>query len=224
MATLISDERTVGCFALLLEQLRWRYATKKFNPTRKIPSETWGVLEEALVLTPSSFGLQPWKFIVVTDPVLRQRLRQASWDQSQIVDASHLVVFTYKKDLKIRDVDQFLRRIAVVRGVTPESLDSYKQMMATFVNRAGQGLDINAWAAHQLYIALGNFLTSAAILGIDACPMEGLDPKQYDDILGLDKEGTHAMFVATAGYRADDDAYGKLAKVRYKKEDVIEHR
>lgn len=208
----------------LLQQLSWRYATKRFNPTRKIPADLWRALEQALVLSPSSFGLQPWKFIVAADPSLRERLRPASWNQAQIVEASQLVVFAHRKDLNASDVERYIRSIAAVRGVSEGSLEGFKQIMITFVNRAGQGFDINAWAAKQVYIALGAFLTAAALLGIDACPMEGIEPDRYDEILGLNQQGYRTLCVAAAGYRADDDAYAQLAKVRYPREEVLAHQ
>lgn len=208
---------------MLENQLRWRYATKKFDPLKKIPIQDWDTLEEALVLSPSSFGLQPWKFYVVTDPKVREKLKPASWDQSQITDASHLVVFTVKKNLNAADVEHFLQRIAEVRKSSLESLNGYKQYMLTHVNRKDPGFDINIWATKQVYIALGSFLTSAAVLGIDACPMEGFDPEKYDEILGLDKQGYHAVVVATAGYRAKEDSYASAPKVRFPKDEIIAH-
>lgn len=208
----------------LLRQMRWRYATKKFDAGRKIPDSIWNTLERTLVLSPSSFGLQPWKFIVVTDPVLRERLRSASWNQSQIVDASHLVVFAYRKDLSTADVERYVRHISSVRGVSEESLDGFKQMMVSFINQPGQEFDVNTWAAKQLYIALGTFLTSAALMGIDACPMEGIDPKQYNEILGLEAQGFQTVFVATAGFRARDDSSAQMRKVRYPMDEVLERR
>lgn len=207
----------------LLDSLRWRYAVKKFDPNRQIPTEQWRALEEALVLSPSSFGLQPWKFIVVDNPSVRKELRAASWNQPQVVDASRLVVFAIKKDLNVADVDRFIRLTAEVQGTTEESLKGYRDMMAGFVSRSDKGFDINAWSARQLYIALGVFLTSAALLGVDACPMEGIDPEAYDKMLGLDKQGYHALAVATAGYRAADDRYAAAPKVRFKPEEVIAH-
>ncbi len=208
----------------IVSALRWRYAVKKFDAQKKIAPKDWSTLEEALVLSPSSFGLQPWRFIVVNDARLRKQLQASSWNQSQIVDASHLVVFAVKKDLNAADVERYVRRISDVRGVSVESLGQYKDMMLGFVAQAGKGVDINAWSARQLYIALGVFLTSAALLGIDACPMEGLDPDAYDRLLGLEREGYHTLTVATAGYRAADDAYAQLPKVRYAADEVIVHR
>ncbi|MBV8127497.1 MAG: NAD(P)H-dependent oxidoreductase [Planctomycetaceae bacterium] len=206
---------------VVLRQLHWRYATKKFDPTRKIAAEDWRSLEQALVRSPSSFGLQPWKFFVVTDPDLKATLKTASWNQSQITDASHLVVFAIKKNLGAADVDRYLARIAEVRSVPLESLDGFKKMLLGSLSRPVE--EVNAWATRQLYIALGFFLSAAAMLGIDACPMEGFQPEQYDAILGLTEMGYGATVLATAGYRADDDPYVKLPKVRFKPEDVVVH-
>ena len=206
---------------VLLHQLQWRYATKKFDPARKISLEDWRTLEQALVHAPSSFGLQPWKFFVVTEPALRERLKPASWGQAQITEASHLVVFAVKKNLGRADVDRFLDRIADVRGVTVESLDGFKQMLLGSLQRPVE--EVNAWATRQVYIALGFFLSAAAMLGIDACPMEGFQPAQYDEILGLPALGYGATVLATVGYRAADDPYVKLPKVRFKPEEVVVH-
>jgi len=207
----------------LVNQLQWRYATKRFDPQRKISAEDWAALEEALVLTPSSFGLQPWKFIVITDPAVKEKLAPVSWGQRQPADCSHLVVFAIKKDLGEAEIDAFLKRTAEVRKVSVESLAGYRDMM---VGSLVKGLDSaarNGWAERQVYIAVGNFLTSAALLGIDACPMEGIEPKKYDEILGLDKLGLSAIVVVTAGYRAAGDKYATLQKVRFPKEQVILH-
>lgn len=203
------EKRGAARSPYLLDQLRWRHATKNFNPDRRIPAADWEKLEEALVFTPSSFGFQSWKVVVVLDPPLRRRLRRASMDQPQVTDASHLVVFAHRKDKEIGDVERSVGQIAEVRGVSEESLESYRQVMATFVDRGGRDLDVNVWSAHQLYIAVGNFLTSAAILKIDASPMEGIDAKQYDDILGLAREELHAVFVIAAGYGAHDAPEGR---------------
>ncbi len=205
----------------LISQLNWRYATKQFDPQRKISAENWATLEEALVLTPSSCGLQPWKFIVVTDPAVRSKLVEASWGQRQIVDASHLVVFAIKKNLAEKDIEEHLSRICAVRGVPREALAGFRDMMMGAIIKGREAEARRSWASNQIYIALGNFLTSAAVLGIDACPMEGIEPPKYDEILGLDKLGLTAVVVATAGYRAAGDNYAKLKKVRFPKEQVI---
>lgn len=204
----------------ILNQLHWRYAVKKFDGSKKIPADLWQTLEETLVLSPSSFGLQPWKFFVVKNPELRKKLQAVAWNQSQIVDASHLVVFAAKKNLNAEDVRRFISLTADVRKVPKESLAPYQGMMEGFV--AKPPLDINEWAARQVYIALGNFLTSAALLGVDACPMEGIDRAKFDEILGLDKKGYATAVVATVGTRAADDKYAEAPKVRYPKSQIIE--
>ncbi len=208
----------------LLTQLNWRYAVKKFDSTRTIPQNIWQTLEQSLILTPSSFGLQPWKFIVVKNPDLRAKLRGFSWNQGQITDASHLVVFAVKKNVDGIDIEHLINRIATVRKIQEEALAGYKQIMLGFVNNPDKNFDINEWASRQVYIALGNFLTSAALLGVDACPMEGLDAAAYDQALGIEEEGYHTLCVATAGFRADDDEYARLSKVRFAQSDVITYR
>ncbi len=205
----------------LINQLNWRYATKQFDPRRKISPEDWAALEEALVLSPSSFGLQPWRFIVVTDQATKERLVAASWGQRQPADCSHLVVFAIKKDINERDLDVYVDRIAEVRGTPRNSLTGLHDMMTGSLIQGMDATARNTWAAHQVYIALGNFLTSTALLGIDACPMEGIEPAQYDEILGLTKQGLGAVVAAAAGYRATSDKYAALKKVRFPKEEVL---
>jgi nitroreductase len=205
----------------LLSQLRWRYATKQFDATRKISPADWGALEEALVLTPSSFGLQPWQFSIVTDPVTKQKLAPASWGQRQVADASHVVVFTVKKNVTVADVDHYLARIADVRGVTTESLQGFRNVLVDFIGQPEERFDAQQWATRQVYIALGNFMTSAALLGIDTCPMEGIDPAKYDEILGLAGGNYRTVVVAAAGYRAAADKYASLPKVRFSAEELI---
>ncbi|MGD1018161.1 MAG: NAD(P)H-dependent oxidoreductase [Verrucomicrobiia bacterium] len=207
----------------LLAQLRWRYATKQFDPQRKISAEDWAALEEALVLTPSSFGLQPWKFIVITDPAVKEKLVPVSWGQRQPADCSHLVVFAIQKNLGEAEIDAYLKRIAEVRKVSIESLGSYREITVGSIVKGMDNAERNGWAERQVYIAVGNFLTSAAVLGIDTCPMEGIEPDKYNEILGLDKLGLSVIVAAAAGYRAAGDKYAMAAKVRFPKEQVIVH-
>ena len=205
----------------LLTQLNWRYATKQFDAERKIDPQTWSALEEALVLTPSSFGLQPWKFIVVTDNATRERLVAASWGQQQVTDASHLVVFAIKKNLRETDVDAYVNRVAEVRGSNFDSLKGFRDMMVGSLITGRDEPGRRGWASNQAYIALGNFLTSAALLGIDACPLEGIEPDKYDQILGLEKQGLTTVVAAAAGYRASNDKYAAAIKVRFPKKEVL---
>lgn len=205
----------------LLEQLNWRYATKQFDPSRKISATDWTTLEEALRLTPSSGGLQPWKFIVVTDPGVRAKLRPASYGQPQITDASHLVVFTAKNNFSEADVDAHLQNVAQAQGVPVASLAQFRGMLVGGIVQAMDEPARNAWARNQAFIALGNLLTSAALLGIDACPMEGFDRAQYDEILGLKAKGYSSAVIATLGYRLPTDKYAGAPKVRFAREQIF---
>lgn len=207
----------------LLHSLRWRYATKKFDPTRKIPQADWNVLEEALVLSPSAFGLQPWKFIVITDPAVKESLVSVSHGQRQVADCSHLVVFAHKKEMDLDYIDAYLRRIVEVRGGTMEALAGYRQMMSGTLIDGPEREGIANWNQRQTYIAFGTFMTCAALMGIDTCPMEGLEPAKYDEILGLAARGLTTGAACPAGYRAADDRYASLAKVRFETKDLVEY-
>lgn len=206
----------------VLQQLGWRYATKKFDPTRRIASEDWKTLEQSLLLTPSSYGLQPWKFIIITDAAKRAELRPHTWNQPQVTDCSHYVVFTIRKNIDAEQVQKLIDRTAEVRRIPAANIETYKQMMLDDVVHGPRSLRANEWAARQVYIALGNFMTCAAMLGIDTCPIEGFEPPKYDQALGLPHKGLAAVVCCAAGYRAEDDKYAALTKVRFKAEDVIE--
>lgn len=206
----------------LIGQLEWRYATKRFDPSKKIPAATWSALASSLVLAPSSFGLQPWRFLVVEDKAIRETLKPLSWNQTQIVDASHMVVLAAKKDLGKDDVLHFVKRMTEVRGVSEADLAASRDMMVGFVE--GMKGTINEWAAKQVYIAMGVLLTSAAMLGIDACPMEGIDPAKYDEVLGLPKDGYRTLAVVTLGYRHAEDNYAGAKKVRFPATEIVVHR
>ena len=206
----------------LLDRLNWRYATKKFDSTKTIPADIWAALEESLVLTPSSYGLQPWKFLIVTNPDLKAQLQPLSWNQAQVSECSHYVVFTIKKNLTAEHVDHFVARTAEVRQAEPESLAGYRKVMVSDVVYGARSLSVNEWATRQTYIALGNFMTCAALLGVDTCPMEGIEPAKYDTVLGLPEKGYATVVACAAGYRAEDDKYATLAKVRFEKSEVIE--
>ncbi len=206
----------------ILEQLRWRYATKHFDATRKIPSETWAILEEVLRLAPSSFGLEPWRFLVISDPDLRQKLLAASWGQSQVVDSSHYVVFACKRNVGASDVLALIERTAAARGVSTESLKSYGDIITGFLNKFSTSLQVDEWATRQVYLALGTFLTAAAALGIDTCPMEGIDPAAYDEILGLNTQGYATQVACAAGFRSAEDKHARLSKVRKPLAEVVQ--
>jgi len=205
----------------LLDALQWRYATKVFDATKKIPAEVWGALEQSLVLTPTSYGLQPYHFLVVQDAAKRAALLPNSWGQKQVVDCSHFVVFTARTEMKEADVDRFVKRSAEVRGVPAESLAAYRGMMLGDVVNGPRGKIAHEWAARQCYIALGNLMTAAAVLGVDACPMEGINPPEYDKILGLAGTGYKTVVALALGYRAASDKYASLAKIRYETSELV---
>jgi nitroreductase len=207
----------------LIDQLNWRYATKQFDPARKISAQDWSALEEALVLTPSSIGLQPWTFLVIDDPAVRAKLLLASYGQPQVVDASHLVVFATKTAYSEADVDAHIRQAAKVRGVGVEALEGLRTMAMRSIVQGMTETERKVWAANQTYIALGNFVTSAALLGIDAAPMEGFEKCRYDDILGLKARGLTTSVIAAVGYRAAGDKYATAPKVRFPREEIVLH-
>jgi len=206
--------------AHLLACLEWRYATKAFD-TRKLPDATWAALEESLRLTPSSFGLQPWKFIVVNDPAVRARLRPVSWNQSQVTDASHLVVFARRAEMTEADVDEFFRQIVADRNADAAKLEPYRQMMIGGVVKGKDAAAQKEWAARQVYIALGQFMGVAAALAVDTCALEGIDPPAYDEILGLRGTGYEVVVACAVGYRSAVDKYAAMKKVRFPAARVI---
>lgn len=210
----VSNETVLGA-------LQWRYATKKFDSSKKISSADWEVLEQAMILAPSSFGLQPWRFVLVESRELREKLKAVSWGQGQVVDASHYVVFAQRKDLSVADVDHFVDRMVEVRGGDRAALEGYRGFILGFHQKAVEQGWVNQWSARQVYIALGQAMATAAFMGIDTCPLEGIEPAKYDELLGLEKDGYTALCGLAFGYRADDDKYAAAPKVRYPRNEVI---
>ncbi len=205
----------------LLDALQWRYATKVFDAAKKIPADLWAALEKTLVLTPTSYGLQPYQFLIVQDAAKRAALLPHSWGQKQVVDCSHFVVFTARTELKEADVAKLIARISAVRSIPAESLNFYRDLMLGDVVNGPRGRIAHEWAARQCYIALGNLMTAAAVLGVDTCPMEGLVPAEYDKVLSLHGTGYATVVACALGYRAATDKYAGLAKVRYATADLV---
>jgi nitroreductase len=204
--------------------LLWRYATKKFDPNRTISSDQWQTLEDTLRFSPSSFGLQPWHFIVVVNPDLRKKLQTHSWNQPQIVEASHLVVLASARAIDESYIDSCLSLTAETRGIAVSDLAAYRGMIVPFVAALQKAGQLEAWTTRQTYLALGMLLHSAAMLGIDACPLEGIDPGQYDQILGLADSNYGTRVACALGYRASDDKAAMQAKVRFPSERVFSYR
>jgi nitroreductase len=206
----------------LLAALRWRYATKSFDSTKKIPATTWEAIEESLVLTPSSFGLQPWKFLVIQDPGVRGNLLGESWRQLQVTEASHYVVLTARTDLDASDIDAWMERMGEVQASPVETLASYRGVIAGFAQAMSHEAR-HAWNVRQAYIALGQLMASAAVLGVDACPMEGISAAGYDQVLGLAGSGYATVVACALGYRAADDKYAAIPKARFERTRIIRH-
>ncbi len=206
----------------LIEKLNWRYATKKFDPDKKLSPAQLDELLKAVHLSPSSAGVQSYKILVIEDAATRQKLREAAYGQPQLTDASQLIIIASETNLDETYVKHFIDHVANVRGVERKNLDAYEQMINGNVNK----MDIEqriGWSKKQAYIALGVLLTAAADLGIDACPMEGFDAAKFDDILGLKEKGLTTAVIAAIGFRAEDDGYSKLVKVRKPEEEMFIH-
>lgn len=205
----------------LTEALTWRYATKKFDPAKQIPADVWAALEQSLILSPSSIGLQPWKFIVVTDAAVKTQLQAASYRQAQIADCSHVVAIAVRRGIDGDHVDRHIARMVEVTGTTVEALTKFRAMTMKNLDKARAAGTLDAWQEHQVYIALGVFLASAALVGVDTCPMEGIEPDKYDEILGLAGTSYATAVACAAGYRLPDDKYAGAKKVRFRAEDVV---
>jgi len=205
--------------AEIIKALNWRYATKKFDTAKKVSDNDINELLEAARLAPSSYGLQPWTFVVVTNPELRKKLREHAWNQPQITDASHLIVLATRTDVDEDYVKRYVEEIAKERKVAVDSLKAYQDMMTGDVKTRSKNAIVD-WSKHQTYIALGFLLFAAAQKRIDTCPMEGFDPAKFDEILGLKEKHLASTVLCTIGYRADDPAAANV-KVRFSKSDVV---
>ena len=205
----------------LHSQMHWRYACKKFDPVKKIREADWKILSETLRLSVSSYGLQPWKFFVVQDQEVRKQLLPLSWGQSPVVEASHFVVLTYKEKMDEEHINKYVEHMAKTREVDPSTLVKMKTTMMKDLITGPRAAVIDQWAQRQTYIAMGSFLTTAALMEIDALPMEGLQPDGYDKVLGLGGTGYKTVAAIACGYRAADDQFSNFKKVRFHAEDVI---
>ena len=204
----------------LLDSLRWRYATKRFDEDRKVSPENIAQLKEAVNLAATSFGLQPFRVLVVSDPKVLEDLRTASYNQPQLTESSHVFVFCAMKNMPPEHIDRFVDRMAEVRDVPREQLNDHANYMKGSL--AGKTVEsIEAWNKRQAYIALGTLLAAAAELGIDSCPMEGFDAGEYDRILGLADKGLTATVICPVGYRSPEDATQHHGKVRVKLETMF---
>lgn len=203
-----------------LENQNWRYATKKFDSTKKISTQDLNTLKEAIRLSSSSYGLQPYKVLIVENPELRSKIKEVAWGQSQVVDASHLIVFANQTNIGGIEIDSMIENMSLTRGIPLESLTGYGDFMKSNINSLSEQAK-NTWTSKQTYLALGNLLNAAAEMKIDVTPMEGFDPVALNEILGLDVQNLNAALIATIGYRHQDDATQFYKKVRKSNEELF---
>jgi nitroreductase len=197
----------------LLKNLQWRYATKKFDTTKKVSDEDLYKIKEAVQLSVSSYGLQLYKILIIEDAQIREQLKPVSWNQSQITDASHLFVFCNYTDVSHDAIDFLIKQTAETRSLDLDRLNGYGDFIKSKLAKKSPE-ETTSWLKSQTYLALGNLLTACAELKIDACPMEGFEPEAYNNILGLDKLGLNAAVIAPIGYRHCDDHTIGQQKVR----------
>ncbi|WP_333694908.1 NAD(P)H-dependent oxidoreductase [Flavobacterium sp.] len=196
-----------------IENQKWRYATKKFDASKKISEADFNVLKQAIQLSSSSYGLQPYKVFIIENPEIRAKIQPVAWGQSQIVEASHLLVFANITNFGASQIDSYIENMATTRGITVESIQGYADFMKSKITTLPEDLR-NTWTSKQTYLALGNLLNAAAELKIDVTPMEGFEPEKVNEILGLNEMGLNASLLATIGYRHEEDATQHYAKVR----------
>jgi nitroreductase len=216
----MSDTHTTDASSLI-ERLNWRYATKKMDPTRKVPADKLERIIEAARLAPTSSGLQPFELLVVTDPAVRARIQPIAWNQGQIVDSSHLLVFAAWDNYTAERINTMFDYTNEVRGFTNEGWENYRQQLLNAYPQRDAEVNFEH-AARQAYIALSAALMAAAYEGVDSTPMEGFDPNALDEILGLRARHLRSVAVLPLGYRlAEQDWLVNLPKVRRPRERFV---
>jgi nitroreductase len=203
-----------------IENQNWRYATKKFDATKTITAEDLNTIKEAIRLSSSSFGLQPYKIFIIENLELRAQIKAVAWGQAQVIEASHLLVFASKINIGDAEVDDYVKNTSITRDVPVESLNGYANFIKGYIKPLTED-DKNVWASKQTYLAMGNLLNVAAELKIDVSPMEGFVPEKVNELLGLDKLGYTASLLAPLGYRHDEDATQHNKKVRKSQEELF---
>ena len=203
-----------------IESLNWRYATKKFDADRKLTDDQVNQILEAGNLAASSYGLQPYKFVVVNNQELQDKLVPHSYKQQQVADASHVIVIAVRTDVNADYICAFTALMEKERGLDAGKLDTYKGMMLGTVGKLPPE-DLNVWSAKQAYIVLGTMLAAAASIEVDACPMEGFVADDYDELLDLKSQNLRSVLVLPIGYRADDDKSQHQKKIRQPLDEIV---
>lgn len=197
----------------LIESLNWRYATKKFDSSKQVSIADIAVLKESIRLAATSYGLQPFKVMIVNDDSVKKKLKAESFNQPQISDCSHVFVFTNLTELKPSFIDNYIELCANERNLELEKLIGYRDFMKTTLGKLTES-EIQNWACKQAYIGMTNLLLACAEMRIDACPIEGFNSEKYNEILGLNNKDLSACVVVAVGYRSNDDTSQYLKKVR----------
>lgn len=205
----------------LIKNLEWRYATKQFDATKKVENQAIEQLKKAMQLSASSYGLQLYKILIVENQAIKDQLKPASWGQSQISDASHLMVICNYNQVSDEQIEGFLQLKAEKQGIAVENLKGYADFMKSKVAEYSDE-ELNHWTAKQCYIVLTNLMTACAELKIDSCPIEGFESKKYNEILNLEEKGLNACVVCAVGYRAEADNNQHLPKTRKPLEQLFE--
>ena len=197
----------------IINSLAWRYATKKFDPTKKLSNQQIDILKNAFNLTPTSFGLQPVKMIIISDKDLQEKFVEHSYYQRQVADASHLIVLCIENDTTTDDINKYFDLEKKIRGVDEEVVSTFRnQLIDMYKNKSLEEKQLSA--IYQTYIILGNLMTVCALEKIDACPMEGFIPEKIDEILNLKEKNLKSVLMLPVGYRAKDDVMSEMKKVR----------
>ena len=206
----------------VIDKLKWRYATKKFNPTKRLSLQKLNTLKEAFNLTATSYGLQTIKMIVIEDKDFRASLVAHAYNQKQVLDASHLLVICIQEKIMDNDINKFFKNIKDIRNTSDDILDPYRLNLIKMLGNMSKD-EQQQWSKNQAYIAIGNLMTVCAIEDIDSCPMEGFIPKNFDEALKLEEKGLKSVLLLPVGYRAEDDMFASFKKVRMNvKESVLE--
>ena len=204
----------------VIDALKSRYSVNVFDTEKKVSADDLETILESGRLAPSSFGFEPWKFIVVENPETRLKLQEVGYSQPKISQASHLIVLARRTDARESLTNERIDRTAKTYGVAPETLDAFRGMMdGSIASKSNEALDANVSA--QVYIALGVMMTTAALIGVDSAPMEGFDPTAVNEILGLNEKHLSATVLLAIGYRGEDSS-ASHPKVRRAFEDVVE--
>tara|TARA_R110002072_G_scaffold48716_5_gene133138 strand:+ start:7234 stop:7869 length:636 start_codon:yes stop_codon:yes gene_type:complete len=196
-----------------IEHLQWRYATKKFDASRKLPEEKIKILKEAFNLTATSYGLQPIKLLIIKNQQVKEDLFPMTMHQKQVQDASHLLVFCVVTSIDKEYVTNYFELVENKRGTSKTILAPFRDILIDEFKQKDEQ-EIFEWAKNQAYLAMGNLLTVCALEKIDSCPIEGFEPQKYDDYLNLPEKGLKSVLVMPIGYRATDDFFADFKKVR----------